>query len=286
MGVVIFFLCLALAFWMYGSMSYLSKDVLRLFAILMGASAIFSYGFIKLLFRTGDGQTYLYLAFIPIFLFGFYYIKLKRKVRPLEVVANQQRYWDEVKAKDVYSFFQGRKQKKSKKITIRVNEEEKKLFRINPSDNKKYISTNFFKILKRIENEFTYVKSLKDIEQYELYNAVFNKIKNIVKSRDIDVDYEEIFKENKKCVEFFLMDLWERYTKRSNIGIANLVLLANREIEEEFVGALDNIDLNCVKAKGAALYYRYMVFSGREKNYISKQQEEIQEEIYEDGDFL
>ena len=98
------------------------------------------------------------------------------------------------------------------------------------------------------------------------------------------MDYEALLKENKMCAEFFLMDLWEKYTKRSNIGIANLILLGNREIEEEFVGALDNIDLNCVKAKGAALYYRYMVFVGRADNYVFKKQEPS--ESSNDDEFL
>lgn len=285
MFVVIFFLCIALTLWAYGDFSYLSKDILRLFALLMGASAIFSYGFIELLFRAGDEETYLYLAFIPVFVFGYFYIKAKRKVRPLEVVANQQRYWDEVKGSDVYKFFQGRKEKRAKKITIRVNEEEKKLFRqIIGEPHKKYLSTNFFKTLKRIEEEFTYIKNLDDIKQYKLYEAVFKKIKSIVKAREISVDYEALLKENKMCAEFFLMDLWEKYTKRSNIGIANLILLGNREIEEEFVGALDNIDLNCVKAKGAALYYRYMVFVGRADNYVFKKQEPS--ESSNDDEFL
>lgn len=282
MTVAILFLVFALILYIYGGVSYLSKDILRLFAFLFGACAVFAYGFIDLLFKTGNQNTYLYLSFIPVFVFGYFYIKSKQKVRPLEVVANQQRYWDEVKASDVYQFFKGRKQQRAKKIIIRVNAEEKKLFR--QSLNKKYISTNFFKTLKRIEEEFTYINNLEDIKQYELYEAILKKIKGITKAREISIDYEDVLKQNKMCVEFFLMDLWEKYTKRSNIGTANLSLLANREIEEELVGALDNIDLNCVKAKGAALYYRYMVFVGRADNYVFKKQEPS--ESSNDDEFL
>lgn len=298
MGVVIIFLFLSAALYLYAEMSYLSKDILRTFAVLIAISSIFSYGFImlvfKLIFKNGDTPTFLYLCFIPIFLIGLILMKKKRKINSLEIVANQQRYWNEIKASDVYKFFEKRKQRKSETIAIRVNEEEKKLLRSNLDKNNKYLSINFFKKLKRIEDEFTFICTKKDyikvtnilesLKDYELYTAIFNKINQFVKKMEIDVDYGKILKENQYCAEFFLMDLWERYTKRENIGNANLILLANREIEEELVGALDNIDLNCVKAKGAALYYRYMVFTGRAENYIHKRQEPIEQ--FNDDEFL
>ncbi|EEU7470459.1 hypothetical protein HEJ31_001392, partial [Campylobacter jejuni] len=62
--------------------------------------------------------------------------------------------------------------------------------------------------------------------------------------------------------------LWENYTQRINISNANLILLAENEIQEDFVGAMDNVDLNSVKKRGAALYFRYIVYHKREGNYI------------------
>lgn len=295
MGVVVILLFLSATLWLYAGMSYLSKDILRLFSVLIASCAILTYGFIMLVFKGSDNPTSLFLLFIPVFILGIFLIKKKRKVIPLKVIANQQRYWDEIKANDVYRFFERRKQRKAHKITIRVNAEEKKILRHIPDNpNSQYISINFFKKLKRLEEEFTFICTdnkqvktediLKSFEVSRLYTAIFKKILQIVKKIDIKVDYGKILKENQNCAEFFLMDLWEQFTKRENIGNANLILLADREIEEELVGALDNLDLNCVKAKGAALYYRYMIFTGRAENYISKKQEPVEESS--DEEFL
>ncbi|EAH8338417.1 hypothetical protein EU792_09005, partial [Campylobacter upsaliensis] len=68
--------------------------------------------------------------------------------------------------------------------------------------------------------------------------------------------------------EFFLMELWEKYTPQFNISVANLDILASSEKEREFLGALDLIHLNCVKRKGAVFYYKYLEFKDRIKEYL------------------
>lgn len=68
--------------------------------------------------------------------------------------------------------------------------------------------------------------------------------------------------------EFFLMSLWEEHTKIFNISLANLELLAYNEKDKEFLGALDLLNLNCVKRKGAVLFYKYMEFKNRIKDYV------------------
>lgn len=338
LAIVVFFLTIAAVLWIFGDMSYLSKPILKQFAFTMALGSFMTWAFLtfflETVFQWKNYQNYIYLLFIPFFIIGMYHLKKARKIIPLSVQANQQRYWEEIKASDVYKFFLGRKEPKRKKIVIRVNEGEKKFFKSSELiPDKDYVSVNFFRMLKRIEKELTFVdlKSLQNIEleiltilnanpnteelnrqiteknkeiaalkeqlakdmndtinQIPLYKAVFDKIKFFIREQDIQANLVDIFVEDKGCVEFFLLDLWERYTKRVNIGTANLVLLAEREIEEEFIGAMDNVDLYSVKAKGAALYYRYMVFMGRVDNYLKKaeQEEEKFDESLKDGDFL
>lgn len=303
LAIVVFFLTIAAVLWIFGDMSYLSKPILKQFAFTMALGSFMTWAFLtfflETVFQWKNYQNYIYLLFIPFFIIGIYHLKKARKIVPLSVQANQQRYWEEIKASDVYKFFLGRKEPKRKKIVIRVNEGEKKFFKSSELiPDKDYVSVNFFRMLKRIEKELTFVnvKSSQNIEkdmndainQIPLYKAVFDKIKFFIREQDIKTDLVDIFVEDKGCVEFFLLDLWERYTKRVNIGTANLVLLAEREIEEEFIGAMDNVDLYSVKAKGAALYYRYMVFMGRVDNYLKKaeQEEEKFDESLKDGDFL
>lgn len=303
LAIVVFFLTIAAVLWIFGDMSYLSKPILKQFAFTMALGSFMTWAFLtfflETVFQWKNYQNYIYLLFIPFFIIGMYHLKKARKIVPLSVQANQQRYWEEIKASDVYKFFLGRKEPKRKKIVIRVNEGEKKFFKSSELiPDKDYVSVNFFRMLKRIEKELTFVnlKSSQNIEkdmndtinQIPLYKAVFDKIKFFIREQDIKANLVDIFVEDKGCVEFFLLDLWERYTKRVNIGTANLVLLAEREIEEEFIGAMDNVDLYSVKAKGAALYYRYMVFMGRVDNYLKKaeQEEEKFDESLKDGDFL
>lgn len=341
LAIVVFFLTIAAVLWIFGDMSYLSKPILKQFAFTMALGSFMTWAFLtfflETVFQWKNYQNYIYLLFIPFFIIGMYHLKKARKIIPLSVQANQQRYWEEIKASDVYKFFLGRKEPKRKKIVIRVNEGEKKFFKSSELiPDKDYVSVNFFRMLKRIEKELTFVdlKSLQNIEleiltilnanpnaqdteelnrqiteknkeiaalkeqlakdmndtinQIPLYKTVFDKIKFFIREQDIQANLVDIFVEDKGCVEFFLLDLWERYTKRVNIGTANLVLLAEREIEEEFIGAMDNVDLYSVKAKGAALYYRYMVFMGRVDNYLKKaeQEEEKFDESLKDGDFL
>lgn len=313
MAVMLMFFAIGGILWIYSDMSYLSKDILRQFAVAMVLTAGLTFGFVSLVFKNLTYENYLYLAFIPIFIIGIIMLIKKRKIVPLSVVANQQRYWDEIKGSDIYQFFLGRKQAKRKKIAIRVNEGEKKFFKFSElTPEKKYVNISFFKTLKQIEYELTFAKipneflknededeekeyekaierAMNDaITQIPLYNAVFSKIKFFIKEQDINVDLIKIFEEDKFCVEFFLLDLWERYTKRVNIGTANLILLAQRLIEEEFIGAMDNIDLYSVKSKGAALYYRYMIFMGRVENYLKVDEKELVKEdnSFNDGDYL
>lgn len=303
LAIVVFFLTIAAVLWIFGDMSYLSKPILKQFAFTMALGSFMTWAFLtfflETVFQWKNYQNYIYLLFIPFFIIGMYHLKKARKIVPLSVQANQQRYWEEIKASDVYKFFLGRKEPKRKKIVIRVNEGEKKFFKSSELiPDKDYVSVNFFRMLKRIEKELTFVdlKSSQNIEkdmndtinQIPLYKAIFDKIKFFIREQDIKANLVDIFVEDKGCVEFFLLDLWERYTKRVNIGTANLVLLAEREIEEEFIGAMDNVDLYSVKAKGAALYYRYMVFMGRVDNYLKKaeQEEEKFDESLKDGDFL
>lgn len=303
LAIVVFFLTIAAVLWIFGDMSYLSKPILKQFAFTMALGSFMTWAFLtfflETVFQWKNYQNYIYLLFILFFIIGMYHLKKARKIVPLSVQANQQRYWEEIKASDVYKFFLGRKEPKRKKIVIRVNEGEKKFFKSSELiPDKDYVSVNFFRMLKRIEKELTFVdlKSSQNIEkdmndiinQIPLYKVVFGKIKFFIREQDIKANLVDIFVEDKGCVEFFLLDLWERYTKRVNIGTANLVLLAEREIEEEFIGAMDNVDLYSVKAKGAALYYRYMVFMGRVDNYLKKaeQEEEKFDESLKDGDFL
>ena len=86
---------------------------------------------------------------------------------------------------------------------------------------------------------------------------------------------KEVLKENDNKAEFFLMSLWEEHTFKFNISVANLEILAQNTKEKEFLGALDLLNLNCVKRKGAVFFYQYMEFKNRIKDYLKEDNKEL-----------
>ncbi len=57
--------------------------------------------------------------------------------------------------------------------------------------------------------------------------------------------------------------------------MANLEVLATNKNEIELIGALDLLNLNCVKRKGAVLFYKYIEFKNRIKDYVKQENLEI-----------
>lgn len=65
-----------------------------------------------------------------------------------------------------------------------------------------------------------------------------------------------------------MLDLWERYTPKFNISVANLDIFVKNKNDSEFLGAIDLLNLNCVKFKGAGIFYAYLEFKDRLKDFI------------------
>ena len=78
------------------------------------------------------------------------------------------------------------------------------------------------------------------------------------------------------------MSLWEEHTFKFNISLANLEVLATSKNEIELIGALDLLNLNCVKRKGAVLFYKYIEFKNRIKDYV-KQENNPSEEGFDES---
>nr|MBP3723969.1 hypothetical protein [Campylobacter sp.] len=230
-----------------------------------------------------DSGNRFYLIYIPFFIFGILFIAKSSKIPPITILANQQRYFDEVSKDMVYKFYANRKDIKKDRVEILVNKEEKKLLKTfyatisnDEKDEKNqisssFISTIFFLNLKNLKP--TKINNTDEIKS-PIYQAIFKKIKGYVASREETLDYNQELQNNDNFVEFFLMDLWERYTNDINISVANLEVLATNELELEFLGAIDTISINSVKPKGASLFYRYMYFKNRIKEYVNEQDKE------------
>ncbi|QKG30287.1 hypothetical protein [Campylobacter sp. RM16187] len=201
-----------------------------------------------------------YLLPIPCILYLLKYISESIQSKPLTIVANQQRYFKDAIAQRIVKFYENRKEKKSNRIEVFVNEENKKII-INDTIRPQFF-INYFGF------NGTKIQNLAELEKSDVFKSVFNKVKDFIKDLEVKVDFDKELQNNNFIAEFFLMDLWERYTPKFNISVANLDILARSENEKEFLGAIDLLNLNCIKFKGAGMYYAYLEFKDRLKDFI------------------
>lgn len=254
---VLFTLLLAL-FWVQFSTNK-TKEATKA-AFIVGLCAIwFTFLFMKISGWKPAENSYFYLLFIPFYLLIMWKIYKTGEKKNINIVAKQQSYWG-IPQNTIYNFYKNRKIKKDDRIETKVNIEDKFLTK-QYSHKHSFLSANIFYEIKNLK--LTKVDSVKDVRSIKLYSLILNKIEGMIKYLEKNVDLEEILKDNDMYAEYFLMDLWERFTQSFNIGTANLDVYAQEEIEKDLVGALDNIDLNSVKKTGAALFFSYMRFKKR-----------------------
>ncbi|EAK4083668.1 hypothetical protein C1E10_04625 [Campylobacter upsaliensis] len=259
MLVLIFFFILAFVFWNKSKMDLEKEFIYEYSSYIIGLSAVLIY--VYLYTNEEELKTSVYYLFLtPCFLILLYFIKQKIKPKPLNIEANQQRYFDEVNALMIKEFYQTRKDIKKDRVEVYVNKESKKLIKNNK------IVPEFFLLYHSLEP--TKISNINELKQYTIFAIIFKKLEEFIKLKEVKIDYEKELESNHYYAEFFLMELWEKYTPQFNISVANLDILASSEKEREFLGALDLIHLNCVKRKGAVFYYKYLEFKDRIKEYL------------------
>jgi hypothetical protein len=218
-----------------------------------------TYLFINLKEWSPIANTYIYLLFIPIFLLLLIKVYKTGKQKPINIVAKQQNYWN-ISPKNIYDYYRSRIVKRDDRIETKLNISSKQLTK-KYSDETTFFTGNI--ALKISSIELTKIADLNEIKNFQIYSMVFDKIKSILKYLEKDINLENTLKENDMCVEYFLLDLWDRFTKNFNLGTANLEIYAANDTQREFVGALDSISLSSIKKEGVALLYLFMKFKNR-----------------------
>lgn len=275
MFVFTFFAIVTFIFYLRSKFGNENEEVLTMIVYCLGVST--AIGGFLIIFNNGEWQTDIYyLAFIPFFVYGIYYVCKKTKTKSLNIQANQQRYFKEANPRDIVKFYSVRKDIKNNRIETLVNKESKKLIKNG------VIIPKFFLNFK--DFQLTSIQTIDDLNQNAIFKAVFEKVKGFIKDTEARVDFEKVLQTNDYKAEFFLMELWETHTKAFNISLANLEILAKNNNEIEFIGALDLLNLNCVKAKGAVLFYKYMDYKDRIKDYIKQKHLELnpKEEVFDE----
>lgn len=219
-----------------------------------------------------------YFIFVLIAAFSIFKIYTLSLKKPLDIVAKQQTYWG-IKAKDIYKKYDWKLDFKKDRIEIKNNPLEKQIYR-QYSNNARYITGNIFLAMEDLN--LTYANSIGEINS-NLYKTIVSKLEAIIKENELKANLDNLLKENNNCVEYFLINCWQLYTKKINLGIATLDILVENFTEYELLGALDNATLSNVKRHGAAIYFKYMQF----KNLLPKVEKENEEfnELEEDDFF-
>ncbi len=219
---------------------------------------------------TMDGQyfnIFVYVFFMIVVCYFVYFMRnlVKNSTRTLTIEETQEEdfikakkesYWD-IPSQKIINFFNYRREMKKDRVETHLNRLSKKFYRVYGND-EKYLTTNILQDMNDIE--LTHLENLDDIKRYPLYYKIFKKIEDYNISAENSVDYDELLLSNDNKAEYFLIELWCKYTKRLNIGTANLIVLAENFTQSELIGALDNADLNSVKRHGAGLYFKYVLF--------------------------
>lgn len=218
-------------------------------------------------------EMFFYIFFIVVSVLTIYKIYLLSIKKPLNIVARQQSYWG-IKAKDIYKKYDWKLDFRKDRIEVKNNPLEKQIYR-QYSNDAKYLTGNIFLAMKDLE--FTYANDISEINS-ELYKTMIKKFEEIILDLELKNEFNNLLKANNNNVEFFLINCWEIYTKRVNLGIATLDILVKNFTEYELLGALDNATLNSVKRHGAAMYFKYAEF----KNLLPVVDEETNNEDEDD----
>ena len=272
MGLAIFATIVCLIFWL-GNGNSAAKDEAKITkAIALGGIIIIWITY--LLNDEKYSSPWVYIIFIAVASYFYSYVRkvvkknqssisMKETLASNFIKAKKESYWD-IPSQKIIDFFNYRREIKSDRVETHLNKPSKEFYRIYGND-EKYLTSNIFHEMRDLE--LTRLSNLSEISKINLYNKIYEKIKEFNDSIEMSIDYEEILKENDNIAEYFLIDLWCRFTKPFNIGTANLIVLAKNFTQGELIGALDNADLNSVKRHGAGLYFKYALF----KNLIPQE---------------
>lgn len=247
-------LFLILTFFAWAMSDFKNKTISNYMALLISLSSILLFLLI------GKVPTsFLFLTLIPICAFALYQLYAINKPAPLNIEALQQSYCSKITPKMVIQANAHRCIPKKDRLETRVNVPSKQFYRY--IGKRKFFTTNFFHELAICE--LTHIESIDALRQYCLYSFLFDKVKEVIDFQEKRVDFNSLLQDNKNKAEFLLLELFETYTRNENIGMAHLHILAQRPIEKELIGAIDNVLLKNVKRHGAALFYLYMYFKQR-----------------------
>lgn len=220
------------------------------------------------------------ILFMGIILFWFLYVDKRFFIQGGKIVAKQTNMWG-ISPKDIIkqtkNSIHQKKGRREFEVPTRESIANDYFIDIDLRGNKK-IHQNFLLLHLKEYNHFTIHHD--DVEEFfkktkhKLYKVLFEKIKFFIESSEDDIDLNKILEENGFCIEFFLINLWERYANIYSYGIGTLQIYTynndgNKDSNlEALLYAVDAAVTTNIHRKGFSLYFYYYHFKKNKERGI------------------
>lgn len=192
-----------------------------------------------------------------------YIYKFDKPKDVITIKAQQQNYWG-IDSQYIINTFKHLMKIKEDRIEVDVKIENMYFIDESVDYEKKIISPFTIKYFKKMEENYIapVVNNLDEISKLPLENKIFQRVKFMLEQKlEVFLNYEDELKKFDNRVDFFLIYLWDKYSKVFNIGIGQLEsLVVNDENKQEFINAIDGMNLSSMKLRGSYLQYKYYEF--------------------------
>jgi len=240
-----------------------NKDRTRIYIVIL---LLLSVVAILVLGKVKNLETYLMNPIYLIPIIGIVlYLSIaidKMKHEKGKIFAKQESYWD-VKPDDILKKYKDRIVKKKGRNEIKDIPIEY-FYRLDENGNKVLNNIKYVDIKKY--GKFTLLKDLSYFESKgvsNLHSKIYKKLLDLKQEYELEIDLNDLLKENKNILEFFVLDLWERLAKNEALGVATLEVYSTKDKDYDLIGAMDSVINKNIQLIGLELFAHYEYFKGR-----------------------
>lgn len=206
-------------------------------------------------------NSYLIILYTFCSIVAFFYLRGTVSIKPIIIKAKQQTYWG-IDSNKVDRAFKHLEDVRSNRVEVKIpfgntfftvlNDKEV----LTPSTIEYYTYMSCYYPIPLITN----VSVLEDnsLAELNIHRMIFKKLKELIKDKEQNINYNEILRFCNYRADFFLMALWDRVVPEFNLAIGQLEALVTDNIFlQEFINALDLLTRKSVKLRGSYLRSEY-----------------------------
>lgn len=244
---------------------WLNRYMKELRHVLLAYCVIVAMGYWTTLMFISEAKitinSYLIIIYTFCSIVVFFYLRSIVSVKPIIIKAKQQSYWG-IEANKVDRAFKHLEDIRSNRVEVKVPLGDSFFTTLNgkevltPSTIEYYTYMSCYYPIPLI----TKVSVLEDnsLAELTIHRMIFKKLKELIKDKEQNIDYDEILRFCNYRADFFLMTLWDRVVPEFNLAIGQLEALVTDNIFlQEFINALDLLTRKSVKLRGSYLRSEY-----------------------------